>query len=94
MKYCPYCGAELSDGAASFCMECGKSLPAMDGDRKNSKEESISLQKRTEKKQKKPRKRSEKRRKKPTVNSLKARVHREMDMTGTMMMSFRLTQGS
>lgn len=64
MKYCPYCGAELSDGAASFCMECGKSLPAMDGDRKNSKEESISLQKRTEKKQKKPRKRSEKRRKK------------------------------
>lgn len=24
MKYCPYCGADLADGAASFCMECGK----------------------------------------------------------------------
>ena len=28
MKYCPYCGAELVDGAASFCAECGKSLPS------------------------------------------------------------------
>lgn len=27
MKYCPYCGAGLVDGAASFCTECGKSLP-------------------------------------------------------------------
>lgn len=26
MKYCPYCGAELLNGAASFCTECGKSL--------------------------------------------------------------------
>ena len=24
MKYCPYCGADLADGVASFCMECGK----------------------------------------------------------------------
>lgn len=24
MKYCPYCGADFADGAASFCMECGK----------------------------------------------------------------------
>lgn len=24
MKYCPYCGADLADSAASFCMECGK----------------------------------------------------------------------
>lgn len=29
MKYCPYCGAELVDGAASFCAECGKSLPSV-----------------------------------------------------------------
>ena len=27
MKFCPYCGAELVNGAASFCSECGKSLP-------------------------------------------------------------------
>jgi uncharacterized Zn finger protein (UPF0148 family) len=24
MKYCPYCGAEVNDGAVSFCSECGK----------------------------------------------------------------------
>ena len=27
MKYCPYCGASLVGGAASFCSECGKPLP-------------------------------------------------------------------
>lgn len=27
MKYCPYCGAVLLDGAVSFCSECGKALP-------------------------------------------------------------------
>lgn len=27
MKYCPYCGTVLVDGAASFCAECGKVLP-------------------------------------------------------------------
>ena len=26
MKYCPYCGAVLPDGAPSFCPECGESL--------------------------------------------------------------------
>lgn len=29
MKYCPYCGASLPDGAVSFCMECGGQLPGM-----------------------------------------------------------------
>lgn len=28
MKYCPYCGASLLGGAASFCAECGKKIPA------------------------------------------------------------------
>ena len=28
MKYCPYCGTEIPDGAVSFCTECGKALPA------------------------------------------------------------------
>lgn len=27
MKYCPYCGAELLEDVASFCVECGKSIP-------------------------------------------------------------------
>ena len=27
MKFCPYCGASLPGGAASFCSECGKELP-------------------------------------------------------------------
>lgn len=28
MKFCPYCGATLVGGAASFCAECGKVLPS------------------------------------------------------------------
>ena len=27
MKYCPYCGASIPDGAVSFCGECGEKLP-------------------------------------------------------------------
>jgi len=27
MKYCPFCGATLYGGAASFCPECGKQIP-------------------------------------------------------------------
>lgn len=30
MKYCPNCGAEFSDGTASFCSECGKQLAVND----------------------------------------------------------------
>lgn len=30
MRYCPYCGTVLVDGAISFCMECGKKLPIND----------------------------------------------------------------
>ena len=30
MKYCPYCGASLVGGAASFCAECGKKDPRPD----------------------------------------------------------------
>ena len=26
MKYCPYCGGELANPAASFLLQCGKSL--------------------------------------------------------------------
>lgn len=44
MKYCPYCGANLPDGAASFCMECGKSLPIAENGQKKSKEEIVRSQ--------------------------------------------------
>ena len=27
MKYCPYCGTEVINGAVSYCFECGKKLP-------------------------------------------------------------------
>lgn len=30
MKYCPYCGTILVDGAVSFCAECGKALPVLE----------------------------------------------------------------
>lgn len=33
MKYCPYCGTVLVDGAISFCMECGKKLPVKTAER-------------------------------------------------------------
>lgn len=64
MKYCPYCGADFADGAASFCMECGKSLPTAEGGQKKPKEKPVKAQKRMEKKRKhpspKPRKKHEK----------------------------------
>ena len=64
MKYCPYCGADFADGAASFCMECGKSLPIAEDGQKKPKEKPVKSQKRMEKKRKhpspKPRKKHEK----------------------------------
>ena len=28
MNFCPYCGADLVEDGVSFCVECGKQLPA------------------------------------------------------------------
>ena len=53
MKYCPYCGADFADGAASFCMECGKSLPIAEDGQKKPKEKPVKSQKRMEKKRNK-----------------------------------------
>lgn len=36
MKYCPYCGADLIEGAVSFCAECGKELPTGKAETKQS----------------------------------------------------------
>lgn len=40
MKYCPYCGAELMDGAVSFCSECGEKLTDPPQPEKKSKKKS------------------------------------------------------
>ena len=37
MKYCPYCGADIIDGAVSFCVECGKQLPSVPQKQKKEK---------------------------------------------------------
>lgn len=39
MKYCPYCGAALPDGAVSFCPECGENLPVMTEEREKKHEQ-------------------------------------------------------
>lgn len=38
MKYCPYCGVELLEDAASFCVECGKSIPKREAPPKRNSE--------------------------------------------------------
>lgn len=40
MKYCPYCGTVLVDGAVSFCSECGKALP-VSGETKGELEKTV-----------------------------------------------------
>ena len=54
MKYCPYCGADFADGAASFCMECGKSLPTAEDGQKKPKRETRKVAKAYGKKRKHP----------------------------------------
>ena len=51
MKYCPYCGANIVDGAA-FCLECGSKLPVIkqkDEKRFNQKKEKCDKEKKEEK---------------------------------------------
>ena len=59
MKYCPYCGAEFSDGTVSFCTECGKKLPEEKTVPPEAKEQSKKVakkQKRKMEKKEKPKK--------------------------------------
>ena len=65
MKYCPYCGADFAEGAASFCMECGKSLPIAEDGQKKPKEKPVKAQKRMEKKRKHPSPKPQKKHEKP-----------------------------
>lgn len=82
MKYCPYCGADFADGAASFCMECGKSLPTAEGGQKKPKEKPVKSQKRMEKKRKHPSPKPRKSMKSLSANMWEELfIQRKMDMT-------------
>ena len=58
MKFCPYCGADLIEDAASFCAECGKQLPAGKKQKENPKEKP-EIKKASKKKKKKLAKKTE-----------------------------------
>ena len=79
MKYCPYCGADFADGAASFCMECGKSLPIAEDGQKKPKEKPVKSQKRMEKKRKHPSPKSRKKHEKPVGEHMGGAFHPKDD---------------
>ena len=53
MKYCPYCGAGVSDGTVSFCTECGKKLPEEKTVPPEAKEQSKKVTKKQKRKEEK-----------------------------------------
>ena len=63
MKYCPYCGAILPDGTASFCNECGEHLPTEESSQKKATEQVTNPQMRKKKEQGSPSSKSRKKRK-------------------------------
>ena len=79
MKYCPYCGADFADGAASFCMECGKSLPIAEDGQKKPKEKPVKSQKRMEKKRKHPSPKPRKKHEKPVGEHVGGAFHPKED---------------
>ena len=52
MKFCPYCGADLIEDGVSFCVECGKQLPAGKTQKENAKDKP-EIKKGSQKKKKK-----------------------------------------
>jgi uncharacterized Zn finger protein (UPF0148 family) len=54
MKYCPYCGAVLVDGAVSFCAECGKALPSAQGNQTADPDKTDSQSEKESQKKQKP----------------------------------------
>ena len=79
MKYCPYCGADFADGAASFCMECGKSLPIAEDGQKKPKEKPVKSQNRMEKKRKHPSPKPRKKHEKPVGEHMGGAFHPKDD---------------
>lgn len=59
MKFCPYCGADLVEGAVSFCAECGKQLPSGKSQKEKAKEKTTIKKTSKMKKRTKPIKQTE-----------------------------------
>lgn len=78
MKYCPYCGADLIDGAASFCAECGKTLPAST-DEKQATPDPIIYKKERPQKTVDSRSRTKKKRKRNTNSCAQAKGKRPVE---------------
>jgi len=70
MKYCPYCGVVLADGAAPFCAECGNALPEKS---QTGRQKEASPHTQPEKAQKVS-KQERKRRRKPPLTEMKRAV--------------------
>ena len=81
MKYCPYCGADLVEVGVSFCVECGKQLPA-GKTQKEKPEDKQEIKKATKKKNsaKKP------------ESCIEVQRSWMMDMMDIMTISIRLTK--
>ncbi len=73
MKYCPYCGAGLSEGTVSFCAECGQKLPEAKVEETQSKSEKDSV-----KETKKPSKKKKQKTKKPKKDKKQKKTKEEI----------------
>lgn len=62
MKFCPYCGTEIPDNAATFCMECGKAVP-------EKSQQPASKKKKSFKRERKSKKEKISRKQQPSQNS-------------------------
>lgn len=76
MKYCPNCGTNLGDSAASFCSECGKPLAANDASEK--KESKNEKDQKSAAKQKKKKKAKKEKPAKPKKSKKEKKVSKEI----------------
>ena len=56
MKFCPYCGAELTNGEAPFCSECGKPLSGVISETAKAEAENKSTKRKPDRKRQKAKK--------------------------------------
>lgn len=56
MKFCPYCGAELANGEAPFCSECGKSLSGVIPENAQTESENKPIKRKPDRKRQKAKK--------------------------------------
>jgi hypothetical protein len=65
MKFCPYCGVVLTDGAAPFCAECGQALPTIGDVSQTDAKRRKSPQTHPDKPQKTPKLKKQRKKRKP-----------------------------